>query len=115
MVGVDSRIPATGHLTLPDAAWEQARLRTRLISELAERDPVGLDAADRAAVELGISRRRVYVLLQHQRIHPMAAGRPPAWPLHVPHLHAPLRGPFTGEQASVPDGQDMACLGPMRC
>jgi len=30
-------------------------LRTRLISDLAELDPVGLDAADRFAVELGIS------------------------------------------------------------
>lgn len=63
----DSRIPATGYLAMPDVAWEQAQLRARLISELAERDPVGLDAADRVAVELGISRRRVYVLLQLYR------------------------------------------------
>lgn len=67
MDGDDSRIPATGHLTMPDVAWEQAQLRTRLISELAERDRVGLDAAGRVAVELGISRRRVYVLLQRYR------------------------------------------------
>lgn len=67
MDGDDSGIPATGHLTMPDVAWEQARLRAHLISELAERDPVGLDAADRVAVELGISRRRVYVLLQLYR------------------------------------------------
>lgn len=46
MVGDDRGIPATGHLTMPDVAWEQARLRTRLTSEPAERDPVGLDAAE---------------------------------------------------------------------
>ncbi|EXF23871.1 transposase [Nesterenkonia sp. AN1] len=54
-------------LTMSDAAWQQAKLRTKVISRLAGSDPVGVVAADRAGVELGISRRRVYVLLERYR------------------------------------------------
>lgn len=61
------RIGAAGHLTMSGALWEQARLRADVIGNLAKRDPVGLVAADGAAVELGISRRRVYVLLKRYR------------------------------------------------
>lgn len=60
-------IHSTGHLSMSESAWQQARLRTEVISRLAGRDPVGFVAADRAAVDLGISRRRVYVLLQRYR------------------------------------------------
>lgn len=67
MDGDGRDIPAAGHLTMSDEAWEQARLRARVIGGLAARDPVGLAAADRAAVELGISRRSVYMLLQRYR------------------------------------------------
>lgn len=61
------RIGSAGHLTMSDTAWEQARLRAEVIGKLAERDTVGLAAADEAAVDLGISRRRVYLLLKRYR------------------------------------------------
>ena len=61
------RVVSTGHLTMSEAEWEQARLRAKVIGKLAERDPVGVIAADKAAVELGISRRHVYVLLERHR------------------------------------------------
>jgi putative transposase len=61
------RIGSAGHLTMSETAWEQARLRAWVIGQLAERDPVGLAAADGAAVELGVSRRQVYVLLKRYR------------------------------------------------
>ncbi|WP_156960865.1 Mu transposase C-terminal domain-containing protein [Kocuria marina] len=60
-------IPSPGHLTMSDAQWEQTRLRAEVIGNLAERDHVGVAAADEAAVELGISRRQVYVLLERYR------------------------------------------------
>ncbi|GFZ99351.1 Mu transposase C-terminal domain-containing protein [Nesterenkonia alkaliphila] len=49
------------------AEWEQTRLRAYVIGKLAERGRVGLAAADEAAIELGISRRQVYVLLERYR------------------------------------------------
>ncbi|HET7415666.1 MAG TPA: Mu transposase C-terminal domain-containing protein [Arthrobacter sp.] len=67
MDGDRDEIPATGHLMMSDADWQQARLRAKVIGELAASDPVGLDSADKAAAELGLSRRRVYVLLEHYR------------------------------------------------
>lgn len=67
MDGDHPRIAATGHLTMPDAQWELARTRDRVIGRLAQRDRVGLVAADDAATELGISRRQVYVLLGRYR------------------------------------------------
>lgn len=39
----------------------------KVIAKLAEHAPVGVLAADRAAVELGVSRRQVYVLLERYR------------------------------------------------
>lgn len=36
------RILSTGHLTMSDAEWKQARLRADVISKLAERGSVGL-------------------------------------------------------------------------
>ncbi|PCC47337.1 MULTISPECIES: Mu transposase C-terminal domain-containing protein [Brevibacterium] len=60
-------IPSTGHLTIPEAEWKQARLRADVIGTLAKRDRVGLAAADEAALALSISRRQVYVLLDRYR------------------------------------------------
>lgn len=60
-------IYSTGHLSMSDAEWEQARLRAGVIGKLAARDVVGVAAADEAAMELGISQRQVYVLLQRYR------------------------------------------------
>lgn len=62
-----SRIVATGHLIMSETGWEQARLSAKVIAKLAEHAPVGVLAADRAAVELGVSRRQVYVLLERYR------------------------------------------------
>jgi putative transposase len=61
------RIAASGQLIMSDAAWEQARSRAAVIGSLAARGAIGIDAADRAAAELGISRRQVYVLLDRHR------------------------------------------------
>src|SRR5699024_1547166 len=61
------KIYSTGHLAISDVEWEQARLRAEVIGKLAERDVVGVAAADEAAMELGISERQVYVLLQRYR------------------------------------------------
>lgn len=60
-------IAARGQLTMSDAPWEQARTRTAVIGSLADRGVIGIAAADRAAAELGISRRQVYVLLGKYR------------------------------------------------
>lgn len=61
------RIVARGQLTMPDAAWEQARNRASVIGTLAAQGTVGIAAADRAATELGVSRRHLYVLLDRYR------------------------------------------------
>lgn len=60
-------MPADGHLVMPEPDWQKARDRARVIGRLAGRDTVGLAEADQAAVELGISRRQVYVLLRRFR------------------------------------------------
>jgi putative transposase len=60
-------IVAQGQLTMPDAAWEQARSRAAVIGSLAARGTTRLADADRAAAELGVSRRQVYVLLGRYR------------------------------------------------
>lgn len=64
---VASSVPAAGELVMPDADWDRARLRARVIGRLAECDVVGLAVADEAAGELGISRRQVYVLVRRYR------------------------------------------------
>ena len=61
------RVAARGQLTMSDAAWEQARSRAAVIGSLVARGAVGIAAADRAAAELGVSRRHVYVLLGRYR------------------------------------------------
>lgn len=67
MDGDQDEMAAPGLLAVPEREWEQARLRSRVIGRLAERDPVRLAAVDEAAVQLRISRRRVYVLLERYR------------------------------------------------
>lgn len=67
MDGDQDEMAGPGVLAVPEREWEQARLRAGVISRLAEHDPVGLAAVDEAAMELGISRRRVYVLLERYR------------------------------------------------
>ena len=61
------RIAEQGVLTLPDAAWEQARQRMDVVGPLATLDFVGHQAADDAAHSLGLSRRQVYVLIRRAR------------------------------------------------
>jgi putative transposase len=67
-MGADSvRIVAGGQLTMSDAEWEQTRVRSAVIGPLAARTVTGIAAADRAAVELGVSRRQIYVLVGRYR------------------------------------------------
>lgn len=61
------RIVAGGQLTMSDAVWEQARSRASVIESLAARGTTGIAAADRAAMELGVSRRQIYALLGRYR------------------------------------------------
>lgn len=58
---------AGGHLGMPEAEWQVARLRAEVIGRLAARDVVDSSAADEAATELGISRRQVYLLVHRCR------------------------------------------------
>ena len=67
MDGDQDEMAGPGVLAVPEREWEQARLRAGVIGRLAEHDPVGLAVVDEAAMELGISRRRVYVLLERYR------------------------------------------------
>lgn len=60
-------IAATPHLTMSDSEWEQARTQAQVIARLAEHDKVGIDTADAAAEQLGVSRRQIYRLLQRYR------------------------------------------------
>lgn len=54
-------------LSAPDAAWALAVERAAVIGRLVEADRVSVEAADVATAELGISRRRVYALVQRWR------------------------------------------------
>ncbi|HEY6793774.1 MAG TPA: DDE-type integrase/transposase/recombinase [Kineosporiaceae bacterium] len=56
-----------GLLTVPDEVWNLAVRRAEVIAPLARADVVGLDAVDAAAAELGVSRRKVYLLLGRWR------------------------------------------------
>lgn len=67
MASETSQIIERGVATLPDEIWEQARRRTEIIGPLAALEVVGHRAADAAALELGISRRQVYVLIRRAR------------------------------------------------
>jgi putative transposase len=56
-----------GLLSVPDAVWDLAVRRAQVIGLLAQADVVGLGAVDAAAAQLGISRRKVYLLLRRWR------------------------------------------------
>lgn len=60
-------IPERGLLTLSDATWAQAVLRSQVIAPLAALPVVGRSQADEAAAQLGLSRRRVYLLIRRYR------------------------------------------------
>ena len=56
-----------GLVTASDEVWGLAVRRAEVIGRLARLDVVSGATADAAAVELGISRRQVYVLLRRWR------------------------------------------------
>lgn len=56
-----------GVLTAPTPTWDTAARRAEVIRQLAQQDTVGLDAANVAAAELGVSRRQVYALVKRWR------------------------------------------------
>lgn len=60
-------IAEQGIATLPDERWEQTRRMADVIRPLAQVDTVGHGAADEAAQSLGLSRRKVYVLIRRVR------------------------------------------------
>ena len=67
MAGGPVEIPERGVLTASDKAWSVAVRRAEVIGQLARERRVGVEAADAAALELGMSRRQVYVLLRRWR------------------------------------------------
>lgn len=56
-----------GLLSVPDEVWDLAVRRAQVIGPLARADIVGFGAVDAAAAELGVSRRKVYLLLRRWR------------------------------------------------
>jgi putative transposase len=61
------QVAERGALTAAPGAWDLAVRQADVIRRLAEQSAVGLDAADAAAAELGVSRRQVYVLVGRWR------------------------------------------------
>ncbi len=66
-MGDPGAVAERGVLTASDEVWQLAIRRAEVIGRLAAGDAVGHAAADAAAAELGISRRRVYELLRRWR------------------------------------------------
>ncbi len=67
-------------VTLSDGDWAKAKQRADVIGPLAELSPVGKIAAEEAAAQLGISRRKVYELIKRYRasdglVTDLASGR----------------------------------------
>jgi putative transposase len=67
MVGPPEPLAERGVLSAPDVAWDVAVHRSAVIGRLAQAGRVTVEAADAAAAELGISRRRVYSLVGRWR------------------------------------------------
>jgi putative transposase len=63
----DKSVREQGVLTLPEPAWAEAMRRAKIIQPLAQQAHVGHDTADRAAADLGLTRRRVYQLIHQAR------------------------------------------------
>ena len=57
----------SGVVSLPDAAWSEARRRAVIIAPLAKMGVVTSRAAKKAAVELGVSDRTIYALVNKWR------------------------------------------------
>lgn len=64
---IDGPVVERGVLTAPAEAWNAATQRAEVIKQLAGQTTVGLEAADAAAAELGVSRRQVYALVTRWR------------------------------------------------
>jgi putative transposase len=60
-------LPESGVVTLPEAAWREARRRAEVIVPLAASARLGQAAVDRAATALGLSRRQVYTWVRRYR------------------------------------------------
>nr|WP_300500768.1 Mu transposase C-terminal domain-containing protein [uncultured Rhodococcus sp.] len=60
-------VAETGVLTASAEQWEQARSRFAVLSELVDRSSIGTAVVEDAAQQLGVSPRRVYVLLSKLR------------------------------------------------
>jgi putative transposase len=63
----DPAVVERGVLTAAAEAWDLAVRQAEVIGQLAGQRTVGLEAADAAAAELGVSRRQVYVLIRRWR------------------------------------------------
>jgi putative transposase len=64
---VDGPVVERGVLTASDEVWDAAVRQAAVIGPLAAKPAVGSEAAERAAAELGISRRQVYLLVARWR------------------------------------------------
>jgi putative transposase len=60
---MDRTVRQVNVLTLSEPAWTEAKRRAEIIAPLARPPGVGHDAADLAAAQLGLSRRRIYQLI----------------------------------------------------
>jgi len=67
MPDASERVDERGLLTASDRVWGLAKRRAEVIGALAADGVVSVDAADTAAVELGITRRHVYTLVRRWR------------------------------------------------
>jgi len=63
----EAAISERGLITLSNEAWEKAKHRADVISQLAALDEVSAGEADKAASQLGISQRQVYKLVKRYR------------------------------------------------
>jgi putative transposase len=63
----DSSLPEREVLTADEKRWQIAVRRARVIGSLAKSDRVPIVAADRAAAELGVTKRQVYALVKRWR------------------------------------------------
>ena len=71
MTSDDPQILERGLLGMADKAWESLRQQDEVIAPLAAMATVTHGAADRAAEELGLSRRQVYTLVGRRRKAPV--------------------------------------------
>jgi hypothetical protein len=81
MDGGSAEVAERGVLTASDKAWSVAVRRAEVIGRLAQKSRIGVEAADAAAAELGVSRRQVHVMLRRNNHMPgrdrLVRVRPP--------------------------------------